>query len=68
MLRTARYRYTIYNKGDYREQLFDMEKDPGEMANLAVAPDCQSILKLHRQYMGVWVAQTQDGFPYINVQ
>jgi len=65
MLRTERYKYTIYNKGECREQLFDMEKDPGEMNNLAVAPEYQSILNQHRQHMVAWAAQTQDHFPYI---
>jgi choline-sulfatase len=39
MLRTARYKYTIYNKGQYSEQLFDMEKDPvrSVLCNQAVA-------------------------------
>jgi len=64
MLRTARYKYTIYNKGKCREQLFDMEKDPGEMNNLAIVPEYQSILKQHRQHMAEWAAQTQDDFPY----
>jgi len=62
MLRTARYKYTIYNRGDCREQLFDMEKDPGEMNNLAIAPEYQSILNQHRQYMAAWAAQTQADF------
>lgn len=66
MLRTARYKYTIYNKGECREQLFDMEKDPGEMNNLAIiASEYQSILNQHRQHMAAWAAQTQDDFPYI---
>lgn len=42
-----------------------MEKDPGEMNNLASAPECQSILKQHRRYMAAWAAQTQDDFPYV---
>ncbi len=65
MLRTEQYKYTIYNKGECREQLFDMKKDPGEMENLAVAPEYQSILNQHRRHITAWAAQTQDEFPYV---
>jgi len=64
MLRTAGYKYTIYNKGECREQLFDMEKDPGEMNNLAMVPEYQSVLNQHRQHIAAWAARTQDDFPY----
>jgi arylsulfatase A-like enzyme len=35
MLRTQRYKYCVYSEGRHREELVDLEKDPGEMANLA---------------------------------
>ena len=34
-LRTARYKYSIWEGPGTREMLIDMEKDPGEMKNLA---------------------------------
>ncbi len=34
MIRTKKYKYCIYDNGEKREQLFDMEKDPGETTNL----------------------------------
>ncbi|MFO1021662.1 MAG: sulfatase [Planctomycetales bacterium] len=34
-LRTEKWRYTLWNDGKDGEQLFDMEKDPGETTNLA---------------------------------
>jgi arylsulfatase A-like enzyme len=66
MLRTTRYKYTIYNKGECREQLFDMEKDPGEMNNLAADNEFHDELNKHRQLLTNWAKETNDDFPYIN--
>jgi len=66
MLRTARYKYTIYNKGECREQLFDMEKDPGEMNNLAVDKEPHHELNRHRQLLTDWAKERNDDFPYVN--
>lgn len=60
VIRTARYKYVIYNSGDRREQLIDLNKDPGEMRNLAGSPEYQSILAEHRQYMREWIKSNQD--------
>ena len=65
MLRTDQYKYTIYNKGETREQLFDMEKDPGETINLAVDKDFLPDLNRHRQLLTNWAKETNDDFPYI---
>lgn len=35
-VRTPRYKYVLYEVGKNREMLYDMEKDRGEMCNLAV--------------------------------
>ena len=35
MLTTGRFKYSVYFSGDNREQLVDLEDDPGEMINLA---------------------------------
>lgn len=37
-IRTARWRYTLWDRGDKGEQLFDMQADPGELRNLASDP------------------------------
>lgn len=66
MLRTARYKYTIYNKGNCREQLFDMNKDPGEMNNLAVDNEFHHELNKHRQLLTDWAKETNDDFPYVD--
>jgi hypothetical protein len=68
MLRTERYKYTIYNKGGCREQLFDMEEDPGEMNNLAVDKEFHHELNRHRQLLTAWARKTNDDFPYVDAQ
>ena len=54
-LRTSRYKYVLYDKGRYREQLFDMEKDRGEMRNLAIEEKYKEILQQHREYLHSWM-------------
>ena len=49
MVRTNRYKYVVYNWGQYREQLFDMAEDPGEKVNLAVSSRHGAILDEHRE-------------------
>jgi arylsulfatase A-like enzyme len=62
MVRTARYKYIVYNWGRYREQLFDLEKDPGEMVNLAYSMKYGKQLDAHREYLAKWCAYTGDSF------
>jgi arylsulfatase A-like enzyme len=66
MIRTDQYKYTIYNKGKNREQLFDMGKDPGETINLAVEKKFLHELNRHRKLLTNWAKKTNDNFPYIN--
>lgn len=42
LVRTERYKY-VYNDGGSCHELYDLENDPGEMANLINNPDCASI-------------------------
>lgn len=68
MLRTDRYKYCVYERGDQREQLFDMHSDPGETTNLAVKSDYQDTLNRHRQILAQWAVATSDtDFPYVAV-
>lgn len=60
MLRTDRYKYSIYASGKNREQLVDLNDDPGEMRNLADEKDYKEILDKHRQLLGAWVKTTDD--------
>lgn len=55
MVRTKRYKYVLYDKGLYREQLYDMEKDRGEMRNLAVKEKYAPIVAEHREILRKWL-------------
>jgi arylsulfatase A-like enzyme len=60
MIRTQRYRYNLYAKGPNREQLFDLQDDPGEMVNLAGCQQYRQILQEHRQRLRNWCELTED--------
>jgi len=65
MIRTKKYKYCIYDNGEKREQLFDMEKDPGEMKNLVYEKGYDKIVNEHRELIGKWAQETNDTeFPY----
>jgi arylsulfatase A-like enzyme len=60
MLRTKRYKYCIYDSGSRREQLTDLENDPGEMENLAEVETYNDVLDEHRRLLRAWVEKTGD--------
>jgi arylsulfatase A-like enzyme len=60
MVRSRRYKYAVYNWGKLREQLFDLERDPGEMVNLAVSASHAHVLKDHRRRLADWCRRTGD--------
>ena len=62
MVRSRRYKYCVYSEGKRRESLVDMEKDPGEMVNLAESDQHREILKQHRQYLAAWCREHKDNF------
>ena len=43
-----------------KEELYDMEKDPYQIKNLALDPDYEDVLELHREYLSEWIKQTGD--------
>ena len=55
MVRTPRYKYVLYDKGRYREQLFDIDSDRGESRNLAVENAYADILQQHRDLLASWM-------------
>ena len=67
MVRTKRFKYCIYESGGHREQLIDIENDPGEMENLAENYVYKDVLKGHRRLLRSWVEKTGDkiGAQYI---
>jgi len=62
MLCAGRYKTRVYGNGNRREQMVDLEEDPGEMKNLAADPDFADILARHRQYLREWVETNHDKF------
>jgi choline-sulfatase len=62
MLRGQRYKYCVYSEGKNREFLVDLEKDPGEMKNLAGDPAFEKLLNEHRRLLAEWCKKTNDTF------
>ena len=62
MLRTEDYKYVVYDQGVLREQMIDMNNDPGEMENLALDPEYQDELESHRELLQEWILKTDDSF------
>lgn len=62
-VRTHRHKYMIYDRGENREFLVDMENDPGETINLAGTPDYQKELDRHRALLRDYIVRTNDIFP-----
>ncbi len=60
MLRSARYKYSVYESGAGREVLTDMVADPGEMKNLALDPASAPILAEHRKLLKEWYANNGE--------
>ncbi|MEF8788256.1 MAG: sulfatase/phosphatase domain-containing protein, partial [Planctomycetota bacterium] len=60
MLRTDRWKYCVYNRGEPREQLNDKKKDPGEMHNLAVEPGHEAVLDEMRGRLARWMDRVDD--------
>ena len=59
-LRTARFKYTVYDVGERREMLVDLEKDPGEMKNLAGDAAFREVLEDHRKRLRQWMEESRD--------
>ncbi|PTQ93984.1 choline-sulfatase [Mucilaginibacter yixingensis] len=59
---TKDWKYIVYDKGTIREQLFNLQKDPGEMNNLAVQPAFSKQLHSMRAYLKQWCAKNKDTF------
>jgi len=60
MVRTKRFKYCIYDSGRHREQLIDIENDPGEMNNLAGDEKYKDVLEKHRRLLHSWIKETGD--------
>ncbi|NOZ19752.1 MAG: DUF4976 domain-containing protein, partial [Planctomycetes bacterium] len=60
MMRSNRYKYNVYQSGKHREQLIDLQTDPGDMNNLADDPAHKDVLEQHRKWLCQWVDKTSD--------
>lgn len=60
MVRTQRYKYCLYDRGENREMLIDLQNDPGEMRDLVGSPDHREVLNAHRALLQRWVRQQAD--------
>jgi arylsulfatase A-like enzyme len=59
---TRDFKYIVYNKGEIKEQLFDLSKDPGEISNLAVNQQYKKKLVAIRAYLKRWCKINGDKF------
>jgi len=59
---TKDFKYIVYNKGEIKEQLFDLSKDPGEITNLAVNKSYKKQLIAMRNYLKKWCKANGDKF------
>lgn len=55
MVRSKRYKYVLYDKGNHREQLFDMQEDRGETRNLTMENTYNNELQKHRDILENWM-------------
>jgi len=62
MVRSQRFKYCVFDYGDRRESLVDMEQDPGEMINLVGKKEFRQDVEHHRHYLAEWVLETDDSF------
>jgi choline-sulfatase len=68
MLRTACWKYVVYDSGAHREQLFDLRADPGETRSLAGDPASGRALEDHRRLLEKHLARTGDPFLGLTVK
>lgn len=59
---TKDFKYIVYNKGDLKEQLFNLTTDPGEITNLAVNKSYKKELIAMRRYLKQWCKENGDPF------
>jgi arylsulfatase A-like enzyme len=60
MIRTTRFKYCSYGTGAGEESLVDIERDPGEMRNLASDPASGKTLDEHRLLLKQWCEVSAD--------
>ncbi len=61
-LRTRRYKYSRFEGPGPQDLLTDMERDPGEMVNLATQPRFASVLAEHRRRLRQRIEELNDDY------
>ena len=65
MVRTVRWKYVRY--AGYGDELYDLERDPGELRNLAREPSAASERTRLARELDDWIRRTDDPFPTLTV-
>lgn len=60
MVRSIRYKYCLYDTLAKREELYDLENDPGETINIAFKNSSYSLLQAHRKYLKDFANKNKD--------
>lgn len=60
MIRSKRFKYCIYDSGENREFLVDLENDPGEMRNMTNNQRYKKVLDEQRQLLKEWIQISDD--------
>jgi choline-sulfatase len=60
MVRTDRYKYCVFSRGQRRESLVDMQADPGETTDLASDPKYRGVLLQHRELLARFGREHRD--------
>lgn len=59
---TDDFKYIVYNEGEIKEQLFNLNEDPKEITNLAVNKSYKKKLIAMRSYLKQWCKKNGDTF------
>ena len=57
MVAAGRYKYVLYDEGRDREQLVDLDSDPGEMSCVTDALELRPVLEGHRDWLRARLAR-----------
>jgi arylsulfatase A-like enzyme len=67
MVLTDRYKYILFDGGENREQLFDLQVDPGELKPVTQDPAYVHQLVAHREMLRDWISRSDDPFKETNI-
>lgn len=59
-VRNQQFKYVVYNKGENRDQLFDLDNDPGEMNDLSEIQKYAKVKEELKTQLKKWQKETND--------